>query len=133
VEAVVGNHRMRRAPHWWRAAATEPLQDESDIVNVSDSVPTFVGGPCARGASRRSNRAERRPNFPWKVKSDSGSVGRRLHQRVLTQRSWPIDQTAGFLVSRVARGKSDDSSAQRGRWDVEVRLTECVSVDLEVL
>jgi len=117
VEAVSCNHRMRRAPAWRRASATEPRQDETEIVDVSDSVPTRFSGPCVRGASQRSNGAERRPNYPWIGKSDSGSVGARRNWDCLQKPSWRIDQTAGFLVPRAARGKSDDSHAQSGRWD----------------
>jgi len=78
VEAVSGNHRMRRAPVRRPNASASIRPDETDIVNVSDSVPTRVSGPCVRGASQRNNGAERRPNYPWIGKSDSGSVGRRM-------------------------------------------------------
>lgn len=113
VEAVSGNHRMRRAPSWRRASATQPRQDEKDTGNSTSLKPVVrrlvkVGGP-----SRRIHGAERAHKYPWIGKSDSGSVGARLHQRVLTQRSSGIDQTAGFLVLRAAQGKSGASVAMK--------------------
>jgi len=111
VEAVSGNHRMRRAPYFAPRTGSEFQHDEAD-----PSIRELPG----TGVHRRPGEYH-----PWmeerlrlcRYENDSCDPSDLLNdacicdQARLRECDCHIDQTAGFLVLRAAQGKSDDSNA----------------------